>query len=111
MNIGGENSRRTVPIQGQCQNFFFTLSIFTKQLLLAPLDMSRKDFKFFRIFKELFVFVINSSVISTLGSQPKKTGLQKILLVQNTPGSQDSRVINTLGSLAFLDYLSTESIL
>jgi hypothetical protein len=39
---------------------FLTLVFFIKQLLLVPLDMPRKDFEFFRISKELFVFVIDT---------------------------------------------------
>ncbi len=34
----------------------------------GPIGMSRKDLKFFRIFVELFVFVIDSLVLNTAGS-------------------------------------------
>ncbi len=52
---------------------------FIKHLLLFPLDTPRKDFEFFRIFEELFEFVIDS-------------------LVYSSPGSWDSPVVNTPGS-------------
>jgi hypothetical protein len=58
---------------------FLTLVFFIKQLLLFLLDMPRKDFKFFWIFKKLFVFVIDSPVYSL-------------------PGSRDSLVSSPLGS-------------
>jgi hypothetical protein len=86
---------------------------FIKQLLLVLLDTPRKDFDFFRLFEELFVFVIDFLVYSPPGSRASPVrlpgvfiagestyiGLQKNLLMQNTPGSQDSPVINRLGSL------------
>jgi hypothetical protein len=56
--------------------------------------MPRKDFKFFHIFKELFVFAI-----------AKNPAGAKYC----TPGSQDSPVINTLRRLESLVYLSPES--
>jgi hypothetical protein len=40
-----------------------------RQPLLIPLDMSRKNFEYFRIFEELFVFVIDSLVYSPPGSR------------------------------------------
>ncbi len=43
------------------------LSFFASLILLVPLDTPRKDFKVFRIFEELFVFVIDSSVYSPPG--------------------------------------------
>ncbi len=49
---------------------------FIKQLFLVPMGMPRNDFEFFRIFVELFVFVIDSPVV-------------------NTPRSHDSTVMNT----------------
>jgi hypothetical protein len=102
---------------------FLTLFFFIKQLLLVPLDMPRKDFKVFRIFEELFVFVIDSSVYSPPGirdsqcihhqgalprNQPKLV-YKRTLLVQNTLGSQDSPVINTPESLDSLVYYSPAS--
>jgi hypothetical protein len=45
-----------------------TLVFFIKQLLLVPLNTARQDFKFFRIFEELFEFVIDSPVYSSPGS-------------------------------------------
>jgi hypothetical protein len=69
---------------------FFTLVYFIKQLLLVPLDMPRKDFKFFRIFEKLFVFLINSPVYSIPGSRDS--------LVYSPLGSHDSPVYSSLGS-------------
>jgi hypothetical protein len=42
---------------------------FIKQLLLVPIGKPRNDFEFFRIFVELFVFVIDSPVMNTPGSR------------------------------------------
>ncbi len=77
--------------------------------------MLRKDFELFRISKKLFVFVIDSPVYSPPGSRDSpvysppgsrpKFVFKKNLLVQNTPGSQDSPGINTLRSLDSLVYL------
>ncbi len=47
---------------------FFYSGFFIRNLLLVPLDTPRKDFKFFRRFKELFEFVIDSPVYSSPGS-------------------------------------------
>ncbi len=52
-------------LKGQCQEIF-SLVFFIKQLLL---DMRRNDFEFFRMFEELFVFVIDSPVYSPPGNQ------------------------------------------
>jgi hypothetical protein len=138
-------------LKGQCQEIF-ALVFFIKHFLLVPLDSPRKDFKFFRIFEELFVFIIDSlcirhrgvdlnwfieeprsqntlgmntpgchdflvysslgiwdfPVYSPPGSRPKLV-YKTTPLVQNTHGSQDSPVINTLESLDSLVYYSSES--
>ncbi len=47
-----------------------------KQLLLVPLAMLRKDFKFFWIFKGLSVYVINSTVYSP----PRSRGSQCLFI-------------------------------
>jgi hypothetical protein len=91
---------------------------FTKQLLLFRLDMSRKDFKCFRIFEDLIIFIIDTLLYSPserdsrVFSPPRSYDLNwftKNLLVQNTPCGQDSLMTKTLGSLEFLVYLSPES--
>ncbi len=54
-------------VKGTVSRDFLTLVFFIffiKHLLLVPLDMPRKDFEFFRIFEELFEFVIDSPVYS-----------------------------------------------
>jgi hypothetical protein len=38
---------RTGLLKGQCHEIFFTLDNFIKHLLLVPVDMPRKDIKFF----------------------------------------------------------------
>jgi hypothetical protein len=43
----------------------FRLVFFINQLLLVQKGTSRSDFNFFRIFVELFVFVIDSQMINT----------------------------------------------
>ncbi len=55
--------------KGTVSRDFFTLVFFIKHLLLVSLDTPRKDFKFFRIFEELFKFVIDSPVYSQPGSR------------------------------------------
>jgi hypothetical protein len=56
---------------GTVSRDFFILFFFIKHLLLVPLDMPRKDFKFFPIFEELFELVIDFPVYSLPGSRPK----------------------------------------
>ncbi len=51
-------------LKGTVSRDFLTLFFFIKQLLLVPLDMPKKDFNFFLLFKKLFVFVIDSPVYS-----------------------------------------------
>ncbi len=63
--------------------------------------MLRKDFKFFWIFEDLFIFIIDSPVYSTPGSQdfPVYSPLwSHDSPLYSSPGSQDSPVMNTLGS-------------
>ncbi len=55
-------------LKGQCHEIFYS-GFFIKQLLLFPSDMPRKDFEFFRIFMKLFICVIDSPVMNTLGSR------------------------------------------
>ncbi len=47
--------KATVSRDFSCPVFFI------KQLLLVPIGMPKTDFEFFRIFAELFVFVIDST--------------------------------------------------
>ncbi len=104
------------------------LVFFHQKLLLAPLDMPWKDLSFFRIFRELFVFVIDSLVYSSWGSwgSPVYSALwSRRSPMINTPWSrpklvcekpadakytrsQNSTVINKLGSLYSLFCLSPE---
>ncbi len=55
--------------KGTASRDFSSLVFFIKQLLLVPMGMPRNVFEFFRIFVELLVFVIDSSVKNTPGSQ------------------------------------------
>jgi hypothetical protein len=55
-------------IKGQCHEILYSV-LFIKQLLLVPSDKPKKDFEIFRIFKELFVFIIDSPVYSSQGNQ------------------------------------------
>ncbi len=48
---------------------FFVSGFFIKQHLLVPIGMPRNDFEFFRIFVELFVFVIDFPAMNTPGSR------------------------------------------
>jgi hypothetical protein len=52
-------------VKGTVSRNFLTLFFFIKQFLLVLLDMPRRDFNIFLVFKELFVCVINSSVMNT----------------------------------------------
>ncbi len=52
-----------------CQFRSSKWSFFIKQLLLVPMGMPRNDFEFFWFFVDLFVFVIDSLVMNTPGSQ------------------------------------------
>jgi hypothetical protein len=70
----------------QCHEIFYP-GFFRKQLLLVPLDTSRKGFDFFQIFEELLVFVIDSSVYSPPGSRDS--------LVYSSPGSRDFPVYSS----------------
>jgi hypothetical protein len=65
----GTGRGRLRYIKGTVSRDFLPLGFFVKHLLLVPLDMPRKDFGFFRIFEELFEFVIDSLVYSLPGSQ------------------------------------------
>ncbi len=57
------------PIKGTVSRDFSCPVFFIKQLLLVPIGKPRNDFEFFRIFVELFVFVIDSSAMNTPGSR------------------------------------------
>jgi hypothetical protein len=52
-------------ITGTVSRDFLTMVFFIRQLLLVLLDMPRKDFEFFQIIDELFVFVIDSPMYSS----------------------------------------------
>ncbi len=56
-------------LKGTVSRDFSSAGFFIKQLRLVPMGMPRNDFKFFRIFVELFVFVIDSPVMNTPGSR------------------------------------------
>jgi hypothetical protein len=58
-------------LKGQCHEIFYS-GFFIKQLLPVPLDTPRKDLEFFRIYEELFVFVIKSSVYSPPGRRDSR---------------------------------------
>ncbi len=77
-------------LKGTVSRVFLTLVFFIKHLLLVPLDKPRKDFELFRIFEELFEFVIDSPVYSLPGSQDSP--------VYSSPGSRDSPVYSSPGS-------------
>jgi hypothetical protein len=53
---------------------FFISDFFIEQLPLVPIGMPINNFKFFQIFVELFVFVINSLVMNTLWSRLESLG-------------------------------------
>ncbi len=48
---------------------FLTLVVLIKQLVVVPLDISRKDSDFLSIFEELFVFLIDYPVYSSFASR------------------------------------------
>jgi hypothetical protein len=57
------NDEKTrLVLKGQCHEIF-CLRFFIKHLLLLPIAVARKDFEFFQIFMELFLFLIDSLVI------------------------------------------------
>ncbi len=56
-------------VKGTVSRDFSRPVFFIKHLLLVPIGMARTDFKFFRIFVELFVFVIDSPAMNTPGSR------------------------------------------
>jgi hypothetical protein len=62
------SARQINALKGIVSRDFLTLVFFIKHLLLVPLYTPRKDFEFFRIFEELFEFVIDSPVYSLPGS-------------------------------------------
>jgi hypothetical protein len=57
------------PMKGTVSRDFLCPVFFIKHLLLVPKGMPRTDFEFFRKFVELFVFIINSPAMNTLGSK------------------------------------------
>ncbi len=76
-------------LKGQCHEIL-RLWVFFKQFLLVPLETPRNYFKYFRIFEELFIFVIDSPVYSP-------------------PGSRDSQVYSPPGKHDFPVYSSPET--
>jgi hypothetical protein len=98
-------------LKGTLSRDFLTLVFFIKHILLVPLDTPRQDFKFFRIFENLFEFVIDSPVYSQPRSRDSPVysspGIRDSP-VYSSPGSRDSPVINTPGSLDSLVYYSPE---
>ncbi len=106
-------------LKGQCHEIF-VLFFFIKQLLLVSITHSR-SYSYRHLLPGVFtigelrlpgVFIIGESWLPSVfitgelrppvylppASQPKLV-YKRILLVQNTLGSQDSPVLNTLGSL------------
>jgi hypothetical protein len=79
-----------IAFKGTVSRDLLTLFFFIKHLLLVPLDTPRKDFEFFRIFEELFEFVIDSPAYSLGGSRDSP--------VYSSPGSRDSPVYSSPGS-------------
>jgi hypothetical protein len=67
---------KTNSLKGQCHEIFNS-GFFHQTTSPCPV---RKDFEFFRIFKELFVFVIDSPVYSPLGSRDSP--------IYSSPGSR-----------------------
>ncbi len=64
-----ERARKLMLVlKEQCDGIFRLRFFFIKQLLLVRIGMPRNDFEFSRIFVELFLFVIDSSAMSTPGS-------------------------------------------
>jgi hypothetical protein len=60
-----------VANKGTVTQFFLSLIFFIKHLLLVPIDMHRKEFKFFWMLAVLFEFVIDSSVYSPQEGLPR----------------------------------------
>ena len=74
----GESSTPALCLcKGTVSRDFFDLVFSTKQLLLAPLEMSQGRFDFFCFFAELYDFKNDSPVLGTPGSRPKILGLGK----------------------------------
>ncbi len=47
-------------VKRRCHELFYSVFFFfTKQLLLVPLDLHREDFECFRIFEEIFIYIID----------------------------------------------------
>jgi hypothetical protein len=59
----------SIGLKGTVSRDFLCPVFFIKHLLLVPIGMPRTDFKFFRIFVELFIFVIDSPAMNTPGSR------------------------------------------
>ncbi len=59
----------SVSLKGTVSRDFSCPVFFIKHLLLVPIGTPRTDFEFFRIFVELFVFVIDSPAMNTPGSR------------------------------------------
>ncbi len=88
-------------LKGQCHEIFWLWLFFIKHLFLVPLDTPRKDFDFFRIFEELFEFVIDSPVYSLPGNRDSpvySSPGSHDSLAYSSPGCWDSPVVNTPGS-------------
>jgi hypothetical protein len=60
MNNGNDKT----SLKGTVSQDFLSPYILIKQLLLVPIAMVRNDFKFFRRFVELFVFLIDFLVMN-----------------------------------------------
>jgi hypothetical protein len=86
----------------------FLIMFFQQTTSPSSVRTSRKDFIFFRIFEELFVFLFDFLVSSSSGSRPTLV-YTRTLLVKNTPGREVSPKINTLGSLDSMVYYTPGS--
>ncbi len=63
-----------IHLKGTVSRNLSSSLFFLKQLLLVPIDTSRDDFDFLKIFMELFIFVTDSPVMSTPGSRLESLG-------------------------------------
>ncbi len=69
----------------------------------SPVRHTQKGFRIVSNIRGVFAFAIDSPVYSPPGSRPKLV-YKRALLLQNILGSQDSSMINILGSLDSLVY-------
>jgi hypothetical protein len=90
LHTGSDEQLSTEELKGTVSRDFLTLVFFIKHLLLVPVDKPGKNFELFRIFEELFEFVIDYPVYSLPGSRDSP--------VYSSPGNCDSPVYSSPGS-------------